>query len=208
MSMSPARIAKLNRVRIATLEPDTARLAGEFVGRAAKAGIVVLVTEGYRSIDRQNHLYALGRTRTGRRVTNARGGFSFHQYRVAFDVVPIVGGAPAWRRLDLFRRLGTIGKNLGLTWGGDFRRPDMPHFQHCRGRTIEEFRRGGVVPRVRTFRVTVPSDRENQQRVLREMIDVTGFMWYANSDGTISTTADAVSLSRIRRLSPYKVYVA
>jgi len=44
-------------------------------------------THTYRSIQEQNELYDIGRTIKGNKVTNAKGGSSFHNYGLAFDIV-------------------------------------------------------------------------------------------------------------------------
>ena len=45
------------------------------------------ITHTYRSIQEQNELYAIGRTIKGNKVTNAKGGQSYHNYGLAFDIV-------------------------------------------------------------------------------------------------------------------------
>jgi peptidoglycan L-alanyl-D-glutamate endopeptidase CwlK len=43
-----------------------------------------------RTIAEQNELYAQGRTKAGKIVTNAKGGQSYHNYGLAFDIVLLV----------------------------------------------------------------------------------------------------------------------
>lgn len=63
-------------------------------------------------------LVAVGdRGDAGARVTDALPGFSFHQWGLAFDVVPLLGGVAAWGRLDLFDVSGELGEGLGPEWG-------------------------------------------------------------------------------------------
>ena len=45
------------------------------------------IFEGYRTPERQHYLFSQGRTRPGRRVTNADAWSSYHQYGVACDFV-------------------------------------------------------------------------------------------------------------------------
>lgn len=52
-----------------------------------EAGLPLAVFEAYRSPDRQNHLYAQGRTRDGKIVTNAKAWESFHNVSMAADLV-------------------------------------------------------------------------------------------------------------------------
>jgi peptidoglycan L-alanyl-D-glutamate endopeptidase CwlK len=64
-----------------------------------------------------------------------------HLAGVAFDVVVVMDGKPYWgprnessdeQKLfqDTWRRVGEWGESVGLEWGGKWRKPDMPHFQH------------------------------------------------------------------------------
>ena len=59
-------------------------------------GYPVALFEGYRSEDRQNFLYASGRTRDGKIITHAKGGQSWHQYSLAADIVGFVNGRWDW----------------------------------------------------------------------------------------------------------------
>ena len=106
-----------------------------------KQSIDVILTSTYRDFESQDALYAQGRTAPGKRVTNARGGDSYHNYRMAFDVVPIVAGKAVWSDLALWKRVGAIGKQCGLEWGGDFKSlKDYPHFQCSNGLTIAQLK--------------------------------------------------------------------
>lgn len=55
----------------------------------AEAGLplslAIRVTQGTRTIAEQDALYAQGRTRKGKIVTNAKGGSSYHNYGLALD---------------------------------------------------------------------------------------------------------------------------
>lgn len=66
------------------------------VAWAEYLGLRPVVTETRRSWQRQNELYAQGRTAPGRIVTKAKGGESPHQYGLAADVTSSFGyGSPA-----------------------------------------------------------------------------------------------------------------
>lgn len=106
-----------------------------------KAGILITITQTYRSIEYQNELYAKGRTAPGKIVTNCKGGTSPHNYRVAFDICINVKG----KAYDeaMLNKAGEIGKKLGLTWGGDFIKiKDRPHFQYYGGLTLGQIKNG------------------------------------------------------------------
>lgn len=127
--------------RIEDLRPEVATTARKFVSEAKKQGIDLLITCTYRDPASQNELYAQGRTAPGPIVTNARAWQSWHQYRVAFDVVPIVAGKPVWSDRKLWERIGALGESLGLEWGGRWKTlVDRPHFQLTGGKTRKQLR--------------------------------------------------------------------
>ena len=116
------------------LEPRTRELCTALLERADAAGVPAILIETVRYEGRQAWLYAAGRTREGRKVTNAKPGETWHDpaSRRAFDVVLIDAAGRAWwdAPAERWDKLGAIGKGLGLTWGGDF--PglrDAGHFQ-------------------------------------------------------------------------------
>ena len=83
--------------------------------------------------------------RPGKRVTNAKGGQSMHNHRVAFDFVPIVNGKAMWDDARAFRRCGIIAQSLGLEWGGSWTSfPDLPHCQYTGGLTLAQLQAGKV----------------------------------------------------------------
>ncbi len=97
------------------------------------AGIDLLVTSTWRDIEKQNQLYSVGRLAGDLRrpVTNARGGHSWHQFKCAWDVVPLVGGKCVWEDLHLWERVIDIGISVGADAGARWKSfPDRPHFQH------------------------------------------------------------------------------
>lgn len=111
-------------------------------------GIDLLVTSTYRSPAEQDALFAQGRTRPGKKVTKARGGQSFHNYRLAYDVVPLRNGKPVWGTSGadgkLWQRVGELGEGAGLEWGGRWRGLiDLPHFQYTGGKPLSHFQKGG-----------------------------------------------------------------
>lgn len=134
------------------LHPHVRMLAEQLLASATQIGIPLTVTFTTRSLATQAALYAQGRTAPGRIVTNARAGYSFHNYGLALDVVPTEllalpnwGDVPAHQmRTDLlWATVGQIGKELGLRWGGEFRAiRDRPHFEWSDGLTLAQLRAG------------------------------------------------------------------
>lgn len=125
------------------LLPRTAAKVANMISHCKEAGIDLLVTATYRDDEAQDALFAQGRTLMGKRVTNVRGGDSFHNYRVATDVVPIINGKCVWDDLTLWARVGAIGTQCGLEWGGYWKSfPDKPHFQDLNGFSLDQYKRG------------------------------------------------------------------
>ncbi|MGE7111213.1 M15 family metallopeptidase [Lysinibacillus sp. NPDC047702] len=96
-----------------------------------KAGIKnIFITETYRSQERQNYLYAQGRTRPGQIVTWTLA--SNHKSRLAWDIA--VGPPQSLYDAATLNKVGAIAIRLGITWGGQ---PswvkagvvDRPHFE-------------------------------------------------------------------------------
>ena len=108
----------------------------------AAAGIPLLVTSTYRNRAEQARLYAIGRATPGKIVTKARPGYSAHNFRRAFDVVPLKNGKPWWGApLPTWAKIGVIGESLGLEWGGRWQGfIDLPHFQDLDGKTLAYYR--------------------------------------------------------------------
>lgn len=112
-----------------------------------KGGAFCRFTHTLRTIGEQNELYAKGRTAKGQRVTNAKGGESYHNYGLAVDFVLIKDGKAVWNRGEDFdgdkipdwMEVVKIFKKYGWEWGGDFKTfKDYPHFQKSFGKTTKE----------------------------------------------------------------------
>lgn len=135
---------------LADLHPAVAARARAHVAACRAEGIDLLVTCTWRDPAEQARLYAQGRTAPGRIVTNARPGQSLHEYRVAYDVVPLRAGKPVWgtsgEDARLWARVGALGEAQGLEWAGRWRRfREYPHFQFTGGRPLAHFQAGGTL---------------------------------------------------------------
>lgn len=131
----------INSRDIRQLRREVRDRAHSMIERCMEAKIDIIVTSTYRDLEAQDALFAQGRTQPGRIVTNARGGESFHNYGVAFDVVPVVGGKAIWNDAGLWLRIGEIGESVGLEWAGRWVRfREMPHFQYTGGLSLAEMR--------------------------------------------------------------------
>ena len=158
--------------RIRKLHPDARQVVADFINFSAEQGYYLRVTETYRTVQRQNELYAKGRTviPPNGTVTKARGlpKSSIHQYGIAFDCVEIAKGKDNRNNGKRFstpgigstgfdkaypknrwQEIGAIGKQFGFVWGGNFRGFfDGPHFEVFRASASELRRkeaRGQVV---------------------------------------------------------------
>lgn len=136
----------INSRDINDLHPKVQILCWQFIAACKESGIDVLITSTYRDYESQNDLYAQGRTKPGRIITNAKAGYSYHNFRVAFDFVPMVNGKPDWNDVRKFDKCGSIGKSVGLEWGGDFKAfKDKPHLQFTNRLSLAEFRAGRTI---------------------------------------------------------------
>lgn len=109
-------------------------------------GVRMRVTHGRRTFSEQNEMHEQGRTKPGTIVTYARGGYSYHNYGLAFDFVILLDkngdgkfekaewsttsdndkdGIADWKEVAVYM------KSLGFTWGGDWKgkKNDPPHFE-------------------------------------------------------------------------------
>ncbi|HZG59857.1 MAG TPA: M15 family metallopeptidase [Anoxybacillus sp.] len=126
------------------VHPLVAAKARQLVSLAFKEGISIIITQGLRTIKEQNELYAQGRTKPGKIVTNAKGGYSYHNFGLAFDFAVLnANGSVNWNVDKKWHRVGAIGKSLGLEWGGDWKSfKDYPHFQYTFGLSLANLRAG------------------------------------------------------------------
>ena len=127
--------------RTRELHPRVSRAARQLVNAVEEElGIQLRIVQGLRTIEEQNALYAQGRTTPGERVTNARGGQSYHNYGLAFDVVEMNNGRANWNTTPAnWNRIRDIGQRFGLEWGGSWTSfVDRPHFQMTFGHTTRQ----------------------------------------------------------------------
>jgi peptidoglycan LD-endopeptidase CwlK len=120
---------------IATLLPVVKPLARQLIRNLTAAGINAKIISGSRTYADQNALYEQGRSKPGPRVTNARGGYSWHNFGVALDIGIFADGKYLGES-PLYAKAGEIGKAIGFEWGGDWKGSlvDEPHFQYNPGK--------------------------------------------------------------------------
>lgn len=134
----------INSRQLSDLHPKVMQMCMEFIKRCKEAGIDILITSTYRDNESQNALYAQGRTTAGNKVTNARAGQSFHNYRAAFDFAPIKNGKIDWNDTKTFTRCGEIAETVGLVWSGRWegKMKEMAHCQYTGGLTLADLQAG------------------------------------------------------------------
>jgi peptidoglycan LD-endopeptidase CwlK len=114
---------------IATLLTEVQPIARALVQKAAANGITIKVISGLRTYAEQDALYAKGRTAPGPKVTNAKGGYSNHNFGIAFDI-GVFSGNSYLPDSPKYKAVGALGMDLGLDWGGNWTSiVDQPHFQ-------------------------------------------------------------------------------
>jgi peptidoglycan LD-endopeptidase CwlK len=114
---------------IATLLPEVRPMARALVQKAADNGVRIKLISGLRSYAEQDALYAKGRSAPGPVVTNAKGGFSNHNFGIAFDI-GVFEGSAYLPESPKYKAVGVLGAELGLEWGGNWKTiVDQPHYQ-------------------------------------------------------------------------------
>ena len=121
-------------------------------------GVRLRMSYTTRTIAEQNALYAQGRTTPGKKVTNAKGGQSIHQYHLAFDIVILYDkdgdgnfeeaswdtkrdgdkdGISDW--LEVTKVFVAAGYTNGFITNG--KKWDLPHFQKSFGHTWQSLQK-------------------------------------------------------------------
>lgn len=143
--------------------------AGRLIEQLAERGIELVIVSTLRDEEVQNALYALGRAEQGPTptpkqprggiVTDNSGGYSFHQYGLAFDAWPLVNGRlittfamPDWLVWSTIKETCAL-RGVSLVMGNPKREPrtharEWWHFQYTAGLTVEDLRRGATLPEV------------------------------------------------------------
>jgi peptidoglycan hydrolase-like protein with peptidoglycan-binding domain len=120
-----------HRERLDGLQGETRDKAYALFDRAKREGLGICIVSGLRTYAEQAALYAQGRTKPGKIVTNAEPGESYHNFGLAFDFAVMRNGALVWNPEHAdWKGFVRLGKEAGFDWGGDwtsFR--DYPHLQ-------------------------------------------------------------------------------
>lgn len=149
----------LNSRDITKLRPDVATNCKIFLQLCTKAGYPVLVTGTVRDDDYQMQCYQKG--------TGGKPPATFHSVKagLAFDICKNVK-SQEYNDPDFWKGVGAIGKQIGFTWGGDFKTfPDKPHFQWDahRNYTGADIRAGKYPPKMPLHIYKEAKERMEQQ---------------------------------------------
>ena len=122
-------MANTNQIRdVSALSPLAQTAFRLFRERCQAAGLDFIVTETYRSQERQTYLYEQGRTRPGKIVTWTK--HSRHTSRRAWDIVKRnPNGSIDYSDKAFYQKCGKIAAELNITWGGTWKQADTPHFE-------------------------------------------------------------------------------
>jgi len=134
---------------IKSLHPEVQNLARSLVHAADKIRITIKVISGTRTYEEQHALYLQGREspevvnaarkkarmepidqkESKKIVTNADAGHSNHNFEMAFDI-GVFEGKNYLGESPLYKAVAVLGKQLGLSWGGDWKDiTDQPHYE-------------------------------------------------------------------------------
>ena len=136
---------------LSALHPAFQPRVRAWASACAAASLPVLFTETFRSWPVQQAYYARGRSPLERvnalhrmcglreiteaqnvKITRARAGYSWHNYGLAVDFVPLVAGKPDWKYdpvnpEDYWDEIATLAQAQGMVWGKSFN--DLPHVE-------------------------------------------------------------------------------
>ncbi len=136
-------IDKVSEQRIMLLHPKVRDSAMKVLNRAAvelSGSAQLRIAQGLRTFKEQEAIYAQGRTAPGKIVSNAKPGYSYHNYGLAFDIVLLINGKDISYDMvkdfdgDGFadwKEIVRICQSEGWQWGDTFK--DYPHFQKTFG---------------------------------------------------------------------------
>lgn len=143
---------RISEQRVSLLHPKIRDEVKALIEKA-EAGfperIAIRIVQGLRTIEEQDALYSIGRTKPGKIVTNAKGGRSYHNYGLAIDFALLYDkdGNGAYETLSWDTRADfdndksadwmevvRVFEAAGYTWGGKFSTiTDAPHLQKTFG---------------------------------------------------------------------------
>lgn len=147
---------KITEDRINLLHPsvrEDVKKAYEEICAALSGKAICRFAYTLRTFKEQDDLYAIGRTKTGNKVTNASGGKSYHNYGLALDIVLLKDtnsdgtfDTASWETdvdfdgdgVSDWQEIVNILKQHGFSWGGEWKFTDKPHFEKTFGYSVND----------------------------------------------------------------------
>lgn len=135
---------------VATLHPKVQSIFASWIAECqliAKAhGYEYKAISGNRTWEEQAKIYAQGRTAPGKVVTNAKPGYSNHNYGIAVDMgvfrdSKYLDGSKPSEAEAFHRKAAEIASKYNIEWGGSWKSfKDYPHFEYKTGKTLSQMR--------------------------------------------------------------------
>lgn len=131
-------MTKHDQDKLFGVHPTLATQVQRLIDAMDALGYILTVTDGLRTLEEQQALYAKGRTTPGPIVTYSDGinKPSNHQakldgYGHAVDCAwRLADGSVSWDLRMPFKAYGSCAEALGLTWGGNWAKlVDLPHIE-------------------------------------------------------------------------------
>ncbi len=179
MTLTLAYVMSKSASRVAALHPVVRQAAERLIERSFARGVPIVITQGLRTIAEQDALYAQGRTKPGQIVTNARGGYSNHNFGVAIDFCLLMpdGRSVTWDmvrdgdgdKVADWNEVVAIAKELGFAWGGDWTKfKDYPHLEMCFGLTTAQYRAGVSPTEIAMAKALAKINKEDESMTAAE----------------------------------------
>lgn len=183
------QVKSKSSARLIGLHPVVSAATTVLIDRCYARGVPILITQGLRTTAEQNDLFAQGRTQAELnaaglsnvkaqpnkpKVTNAKGGTSYHNYGLAIDFALLLpdGKQVSWDtkrdgdgdKVADWMEVVQEAKVLGFEWGGDFVNiKDAPHFQMTFGLTTSQLRAGAKPSEIAMAKASTIIDRLKEE---------------------------------------------
>lgn len=143
----------INKSSLQGLVPVVKNAAILLIKMCHDRNVELRITHGYRSLSEQQKIYDQGRTAASKAkgekiVTNAKPGYSLHNFGLAIDIYLIKAGYDLkadknGNGIADWMEVVTVAKLSGFEWGGDWEGfVDSPHFEMNFGLKTAQLRNG------------------------------------------------------------------
>jgi hypothetical protein len=149
---------------LATLHPAAGHKFMDFYRQADADGFEFLIYSAFRSAEEQDRKWRQGRKTPGAIVTNAQGGWSFHNFGCALDLVPAdMFGALKWNDYKEFKKIAELARLFEIEQ--PMPAGDAGHLQWSAGLGIKALR-AGVEP---VYDEKPPKLYKTPQTIMKEL---------------------------------------